>query len=418
MPDRKPLILVGSSVRAAAQFAVRAGFRPWCIDQFGDEDLRQVAADVRVVTDWPKGIAEAFANCPDADWLYTGALENSPELIATLSRSHQLLGCGPDVLRCVRDPRWLARTLVKASLPSLPVIVSTTDFETTMSDDPVTPTGHSSDQWILKPQASAAGINICDFNPGGAAPPDLGPYFLQKKATGRSISGVYLGSAGGVKLLGMCEQLCRGPAAGACCYVYAGSLGPLFADDIPQRAFHRAQQIGSAISNWLGAEGKHFKGLFGIDFILDENSGDLWTLEVNPRYPASAELYERALGWPMIGWHVDVCRRSVLPSARYMELLGPGKSSRKNGKLIIYAKHEFVAPEIVPLVEHLSQNDPAESNVEVSDIPQLGTVIRKDEPICTLLTAQKNISTCHEVLLAASSELLAAIDGRTSAQGC
>ncbi|MDA1166088.1 MAG: ATP-grasp domain-containing protein [Planctomycetota bacterium] len=410
MLDPEPLIIVGSSVRAVAQSAAHAGFSPWCIDQFGDRDLIEIATDVRTVAEWPAGIESAFMDAPNANWLYTGALENEPALVARLLQSRQLLGCGPDVLRCIRDPRWLAGTLVKASLPSLPVVVSTTDFETTFSGDPVNPTAHSAEQWILKPQASAAGIRICDFEPDGAAPPDLDRYFLQKRATGRSLSGLYLGSEGAVQLVGMCEQLCRGPAARASCFVYAGSLGPLSSDDIPQRAFHQAQQIGSAISNWLGAEGTHFKGLFGIDFILDENCGDLWTLEVNPRYPASAELYERAFGWPMIRWHVDLCRRSTLPSATYLKQVGAGEYSRKHGKLIVYAERDFVTPEIVPLVERLSQNGPAETNVEISDIPQLETRIRKDEPICTLVTAQENLSTCHEVLIAASRELLAAID--------
>jgi len=410
MLDPEPLILVGSSVRAAAQSAVRAGFSPWCVDQYGDRDLTEIAADVQTISDWPVGIEAAFRETPAADWLYTGALENDSELVGRLSDARRLLGCGPDVLKCIRDPRWLARTLAKASLPSLPVILPTTDFESTMSDNSVTPTAHFSEQWILKPQASAAGLNICDFEPGSPTPPDHGRYFLQKKATGRSISGVFLGAEGAVRLLGMCEQLCRGPAAGAGSYVYAGSLGPLSNDDIPQRAFHQAQQIGSAICNRLAAEGRQLKGLFGIDFIFDKSSDDLWTLEVNPRYPASAELYERALGWPMIGWHVDACRRSVLPSANYLQQVGAGKSSRKHGKLIVYAKRDFAAPDIVPVVKRLSQNGGSESSVEAADIPQLGILIRKDEPVCTLLTAQEKVSTCHEVLLTASDELQAVID--------
>jgi len=354
MLDPEPLILVGSSVRAAAQSAVRAGFSPWCVDQFGDRDLTEIAADVQTVLDWPAGIEAAFRETPAADWLYTGALENDSELVGRLSDARRLLGCGPDVLRCIRDPRWLAHTLTKASLPSLPVIVSTSDFESTMSDKSVTLTAHSSEQWILKPQASAAGLNIRDFELSSPTPPDLGRYFLQKKATGRSISGVFLGAE--------------------------------------------------------GAEGRQLKGLFGIDFIFDKSSGELWTLEVNPRYPASAELYERALGWPMIRWHVDACRRSVLPSANYLQQVGAGKSSRKHGKLIVYAKRDFAAPDIVPLVKRLPQNGGPEASVDAADIPQLGILIRKDEPVCTLLTAQENLSTCHEILLTASDELLAAID--------
>lgn len=410
MLNSEPLILVGSSVRAAAQSAVRAGFSPRCIDQFGDRDLTEIAADVQTVSDWPVGIEAAFRQTPDADWLYTGALENDWELVGRLSEARHLLGCGPGVLKCIRDPHWLTHTLAKASLPSLPVVVSATDFETTIVDNSVAHTADSPEQWILKPQASGAGLTICDFEPGSTAPPDLSRYFLQKKATGRSVSGVFLGAAGAVQLLGMCEQLCRGPAASPGSYVYAGSLGPLSNADISLRAFHQAQQIGSAICNRLATEGRQIKGLFGIDFIFDESSSELWTLEVNPRYPASAELHERALGWPMIRWHVDTCRRSVLPSANYLEQIAARKSSRKHGKLIVYAKRDFAAPDIVPLVERRPQNGAAESSVEAADIPQLGILIRKDEPVCTLLTAQMNLQSCREVLLTASHELLAAID--------
>ncbi|MCA9050832.1 MAG: hypothetical protein KDA89_18970, partial [Planctomycetaceae bacterium] len=44
MPDtsdvRPNLILVGASVRSAAQLAVVSGLRPVCVDLFGDADLR------------------------------------------------------------------------------------------------------------------------------------------------------------------------------------------------------------------------------------------------------------------------------------------------------------------------------------------------------------------------------------------
>ena len=209
-------------------------------------------------------------------------------------------------------------------------------------------------------------------------------------------------------LLGMCEQLFRGPAAGAGCYIYAGSLGLLSTDDIPQRTFHQAQQIGTAIANWLGIEGPQITGLFGIDFILDENSGDLWTLEVNPRYPASAELYERASGWPMIRWHVDVCRRSVLPSASYMRQVGGGKSNRKHGKLILYARHDFEATEVTVLVKRLFESDC--DRLTVADIPHPGTWIRKDQPICTILMAHETLTGCREALVSAGAALLTAIE--------
>jgi uncharacterized protein len=411
MPDQEPLILVGASVRAAAQSAIRAGFQPWCIDQFGDLDLTDIAGSVRTVTDWPAGIETAFREAPDADWLYTGALENDPELVGRLSESQRLLGCGPDALKWLRDPGWLAQALTRASLPCLPVIVPATNFATATLDGQLDARVQASEQWIQKPLASAAGINVRDFDECIAARPDQDQYFLQKKVTGQSVSGVYLGVGGAVQLLGMCEQLCRGPGAADARYVYAGSLGPLSADDIPQRAFHQAQQIGSAIANWLAAEGPHITGLFGIDFMFNKESGDLWTLEVNPRYPASAEVYERAFGWSLIWLHVNVCRLSVLPSLRFLEQNFVRKDSKKHGKLILYSRQDFEATDITMLAKRLLGSDG--DQFTIADIPHPGTLIRKNEPVCTILTAHESLSDCRERLISAGSALLTALESAT-----
>ena len=86
MLDPEPLIIVGSSVRAAAQSAVRAGFRPWCIDQFGDRDLVDISSNVHTVADWPNEIESAMQSAPQGKWVYTGALENRQALIERLSQ--------------------------------------------------------------------------------------------------------------------------------------------------------------------------------------------------------------------------------------------------------------------------------------------------------------------------------------------
>ncbi len=452
MLDPEPLIIVGSSVRAAAQSAVRAGFSPWCIDQFGDRDLCEASNNVLIAADWPNEIESIIQSAPQAEWLYTGALENHPALVEKLSQQRPLLGCGHETLSIVRDPAWLADTLAKASLPFLPVI---------LPDSCVSDLSLEAGEWMAKPIASGAGIGVRNYQSNHAGATDFGGYYLQRKARGRVISGLYLGVGNSAVLLGMCEQLCRGIDAGEFCYVYSGSLGPLSASDVsgfrplsPANAattkaqagsdalrirggegwgegeseqncvdsthqplpnvsidvFEQAQKIGTAIEAGIRTEGALLNGLFGIDFVLDEKTGELSTLEVNPRYTASAELYERAFGWPLMRWHVDACRGADCDAQALLDSVAINGEWSKHGKLIVYAERDFAAPDVVPLVERLSQNRSAECCVEVSDIPQLGTLIRKDEPVCTLLTSQENVSACHEVLLAASHELLAAID--------
>jgi predicted ATP-grasp superfamily ATP-dependent carboligase len=483
MLDPEPLIIVGSSVRAAAQSAVRAGFRPWCIDQFGDRDLVENSGNVITVTDWPDEIESAIQSAPQAEWVYSGAIENHPALVEKLSRQRSLSGCNGETLSKLRDPTWLADTLTKASLPSLAVVVSVSGIP-------------NSGEWIVKPLASAAGIGVRDFPGGNVGTADFCGHYLQHKARGRVISGLYLSVENSALLIGMCEQLCRGSDAGEHRYVYAGSLGPLSTTDISifrplspanaagkghqpvssvprirggegggvgevksgagpltpalspktlagrafpeidtnranvsrereqdsatakhdaaveasNRVFEQAQRIGSAIAAGVRAEGVPLRGLFGIDFVLDDDSGELWTLEMNPRYTASAEIYERAFGWPLIRWHVDACRGRSSEAAASLDSWSFNGGWPNHGKLIVYAERDFAAPDIVPLVQRISFNGHSESSVSVSDIPQLGTLIRKDEPVCTLLTAQENIATCEEILAVTSRELLTLIN--------
>src|SRR5947209_1481935 len=112
------LILVGASVRAAAASALRAGLRPWCLDLFGDADLRAMAPSYRCPAgEYPRGLLPIFREAPEAPWLYTGGLENHPNLVRELAALRPLWGNGPYELAAVRSPFRLARLLDEEGLP-------------------------------------------------------------------------------------------------------------------------------------------------------------------------------------------------------------------------------------------------------------------------------------------------------------
>lgn len=404
MSDAEPLIIVGSSVRAAAQSAVRAGFSPWCIDQFGDRDLADIAAGSHVVQDWPDGIESAIESAPRTEWIYTGALENQPELISWLLRRRVLRGCEPDALARLRDPFWLAATLAAASISTLPLRL---------------PAGPVSDvsEWLLKPLASAAGIGVRELRRDGFDAAGLSGHYLQRRVAGRVISGLYLADVNSVQLIGLSEQHCRGIDAREHRYVYSGSQGPLTLNDLSADVFAQAQRIGSVIQRGLISEGTRINGLFGIDFVRDERTGELWMLEVNPRYTASAELYEAAPGCPLIRWHIDACRGLEVETSRPPYGRSSADGSRSFGKLIVYAEREFTAPDLKSLVQRTIATDDssqadngAAGEIRIADIPREGTLIRRDEPVCTLLTSSPDLSTCYDRLACASRQLLTSID--------
>ena len=98
------IILVGASCRAAAESAARSGFRAWCIDQFGDEDLRECAEHVEVVSLWPDGILDVIPKIPPGTLIFAGALENAPQVLARLRDRLPFAGCDVDAMRALRDP--------------------------------------------------------------------------------------------------------------------------------------------------------------------------------------------------------------------------------------------------------------------------------------------------------------------------
>src|SRR5215218_3406460 len=111
----QPLGIIGASTRAAAASAVRAGFQPLAADLFADEDLRRIATATRI-SPYPDGFADWLRAVEPPAWMYTGALENHPELVDQMAWIAPLLGNPGDVLARVRSPWELRDSLHRAGL--------------------------------------------------------------------------------------------------------------------------------------------------------------------------------------------------------------------------------------------------------------------------------------------------------------
>src|SRR5439155_27257439 len=73
MKADESLIIVGSSARAAAFSALRAGLRPWCADLFADVDLLQRCPAVRVPAEsYPQCLPDMLDLSPPGQWMYMG----------------------------------------------------------------------------------------------------------------------------------------------------------------------------------------------------------------------------------------------------------------------------------------------------------------------------------------------------------
>jgi predicted ATP-grasp superfamily ATP-dependent carboligase len=129
-------------------------------------------------------------------------------------------------------------------------------------------------------------------------------------------------------------------------------------------------RLGAALAGCFMLE-----GLFGVDAVLQNST--VWPVEVNPRFPASVEVLERAYGFSAVRLHVTACRERRLPPK------GTMSTERQYGKAILYAGSEVVVTEVFGRwteAEMFQGRWPG-----VADVPAAGTRIRSRQPVMTVL---------------------------------
>ena len=378
------LILIGASTRAAAQSAVRSGLSVCCLDQFGDQDLRECAGQVKVVENWPEGILDVLDQIPRGQLVITGALENSPQILTRLRDRFSFAGCSAEAIGMLRDPVRVQEILKQAGLHWLRVSLSgPPDLQT-----------ETSSRWLRKPLHSAAGFHVrfCRTDrPAAVRPAETGcstqaaGFYYQEYVEGTAVSGLFLSDGAGCRLLGLTRQLIGLPQAGSSGFRYCGSIGPLSTDEIPERAFQLARRIGQTLVEATGC-----RGLFGCDFLWNTDTETLPVCEVNPRYVASAEVLENVCNVPLIQWHLDACR-GQLPA----DIIASEPTSLA-GRLICFAKQPVQSADVTSL----------SAEICLADIPREGIEIPAGHPICTVLATGASESAVRSRLLAAAERVL------------
>lgn len=358
------LLILGASVRAAAWSARRAGFEPVGIDLFADLDLKAVAECQQIAPDaYPHGLA-TLANQVNCDaWMFTGALENWPELIEQVSRRLPLWGNPPAVLREVRDPLKVAGILRSAGLPCLEVRVGA---------------GHDLPRdgtWIAKPLRSGGSLGVEPVLPGFT--PRV-PVYFQRIAQGENLSAQFLATRGTARLLGVTRQIVGGDGSHV---RYRGNLAPRILDPTTAGI---VQRIGSAL-----VEAFPLIGLFGIDFILEGQTP--WLLEVNPRYTAAVELLELAQRQSLLRAHAGAC---VGEELRVHEVA----AERHVGREIVYATDDASVVDDLE-VPIFSASDPYRLPT-IGDVPARGTCFRQGEPMLSIFAQGNSLARVWSELIA------------------
>jgi hypothetical protein len=372
----KHLIIAGVTTRALAQSAARAGWRVTAIDAFGDRDLRDVATVIQprigaAMRFSARAAAMAGQDIEADAAAYTSNFENYPEAVARLSRGRRLLGNSPDVLEQIRNPITLMRALRRRGF-AVPATRATP------------PAGVFANAWLRKPRRSGGGHGTRLWT-GGRVPRSA---YLQARIEGTPGSISFLADGRRALPIGISRQLVGERGLGAAGFRYCGSIlaatgRPVFPREAEVEAVARA--LAAALTSEFG-----LVGLNGLDFIARD--GVAYPIEVNPRYSASMEMFERAseLRPSLFALHERACA-GKMPAIM-------ARRRKVSGKAIVFARQDITV-----------RDGRMWHRLGAADLPHEGETIRKGRPICTVFADAGDARICRRRLLAAASLVYRAV---------
>ena len=392
--DAEPvLVIVGASARAAAESARQTGFLPAAADLFGDRDLRETSNWIGI-QDYPLGLIQAVSRLPNGPWLYTGGLENHPDLVDGIAAGRPLLGNPGPVLRAVRDPFRLADFLQRQG------------FNTPKALRQL-PSAPAADRWLCKPLHSSGGRGIQMVSQAAEDQRAVASHageaivesrdrecFYQQWIDGGSYSGVFVATQGRATLIGVTRQMVGRRWTKAPRFAYCGSIWPSGLDRKMLRTLSRLGQC-------LAAEYR-LTGLFGVDVIVGDDR--MFVLEINPRYPASAEVLEMALdtGGSIVAHHIAACQKNILPQ---VDSQGTGNSC---GKAILFADCPVSVGSRFDSL--LAQINTDKHWTPLADIPAPDTIINAGQPIVTVRAHAETLTALMRCLKRLANQVRSALD--------
>lgn len=364
---------MGTSVRALAQTAVRAGFAPCAIDGFADRDTRMACAGRALrlplrglVPDWtqldaairemrhrhaPEGFAGAVAG---------SGLEGCPELLDMLAVHAPPANAAKEAVQAVATPaRWFA--LLDAIGAPYPEVGAGG-----------TAPGPG---WLVKRAGGSGGIQVRIWRAGRATGP--GDY-LQRRAAGRPASALFLAAAGRARILGWQRQLLAPTAERP--FRYGGVMQD---DSLPAA-------VRAAIAEIIAKLARHLplRGLCGLDFLVDGD--EIRVLELNPRPTASLALHPAL---DIFALHLDACA-GRLPDGL------PVDAGPRRGEAVVYAQRPLRLPADFPW--------PAGA----ADIPAGAAEIPAGAPVCSLHAAAASTRGLARALDDRRQRIFTLLEGR------
>lgn len=372
------LLVVGIDTVSIANSAKKAGYQIYAADYFGDMDLRRVCSGFRAVIKQKRGkscgrIESKFKPEPflkmakslsekfkiDAILLSSG-LDDDFNILRELNDLAPILGNSPRIVEGVRKKPRFFKELKRLGIdyPETAIVKNIDEAKAAAAKigypvvvKPLRGFGRVSIRTALNSKEMERVVSFFS-----------GEILVQKFMYGLHASMSLLTTTKDVKVLTINEQLLglrflfQQESFG-----YCGNIVPLrIADSILKKCKHIAEKI---------ALNFHFQGSNGIDLVISKE-GIPYVVEVNPRFQGTLECVERVLGINLVESHINACLHGSLPTIKE-------KTSTFCTRLILYSPKRIITPDLTPFWE-------------VRDVPLPESVIEKGEPLCSIITEEKN----------------------------
>ena len=360
------ILAIGVTARALAHSIAAAGHTPCAVDWFGDRDLVETCTALGIARLGLPFSAEALLEAarglaPFDGLIPAGGLENAPDVVAALSKLGQLFGNSPACLAAVRNWDRVRRTLRGHGFQtpdSLPL-------------DASVPLEGS---WLWKPLRGGGGIGIEPAEPG--SPPRPGCR-LEARVQGQPGSALFLADGKRARLLGITDQIDELEGLSAPGFAYRGNI---LRNDVLPSGTERVTELCDLLVRSYG-----LLGLNGIDFIW--SGAEPVALEINPRWTASAELWEQATGQSLVPFHLEAVVHRQLPESL-------PTFTGVFGKAILYG--------VRPGVWRFASGWRASG---LRDVPHEGDPVIPGRPVCTVLAAGADAAEVHQQLSTRAQEV-------------
>ncbi|AFI83459.2 ATP-grasp domain-containing protein [Methylophaga nitratireducenticrescens] len=346
------LLIVAQSARMLAQSARREGFTPRVADCFADIDtleaadrfLKLSALDNLEAHQWLQAIITLSDDEPC--WLICGTgIERFYPALLQLPPHIKFAGPSYECFEQICLPEKWITILDSLSLPHPP-----TTFQKKQT---------SNSKWLAKSAASWGGTHIVEAN-SVAESPDR---YYQQYIEGISGSVLFLAAANDIQLLLFNQQFTRETND----FSLKAITNELQLNPNQRQFLHQALQkltLRLALS-----------GLMSLDFLLNP-AGEIFLLEINPRPTASCQLLPATAS--IINWQLT-------GSTGFIPEATDELSKKKRLLWFCFAPEQIIIPADFDWPDYCN------------DLPAGGSVIDKDDIICSLMLDETEQNNAHHL---------------------